>query len=97
MIKKLLVLCAAAMAAMGALTATEMVNGIYGPFVPGSEVEVNLGLVGYTAKKLPSGVLERSIMIVCHSPSSMKEYLLPDTLVSGSLKPISVPAAFLHP
>ena len=28
----------------------------YGPFVPGTEVELNLGLVGYTAKKLPSGL-----------------------------------------
>lgn len=28
----------------------------YGPYVPGAEVEVNLGLVGYTAKKLPSGL-----------------------------------------
>ena len=28
----------------------------YGPFVPGAEVELNLGLVGYTAKKLPSGL-----------------------------------------
>ena len=32
------------------------VSSSYGPFAPGEKVTLNLGLVGYTAKKLPSGL-----------------------------------------
>ena len=75
MIKKLMTLCVAAMAVMGALAATEMVNGIYGPYVPGAEVELNLGLVGYTAKKLPSGLkLDKKTGIVKGKAKKPGEY-----------------------
>jgi hypothetical protein len=35
---------------------TTIIQESYGPFTPGADVELNLGLVGYSAKKLPSGL-----------------------------------------
>ena len=47
----------------------------YGPFIPGAEVELNLGLVGYTAKKLPSGLkLDKKTGIVKGKAKKPGEY-----------------------
>ena len=47
----------------------------YGPFVPGAEVELNLGLVGYTAKKLPSGLkLDKKTGVVKGKAKKPGEY-----------------------
>ena len=47
----------------------------YGPFVPGTEVELNLGLVGYTAKKLPSGLkLDKKTGVVKGKAKKPGEY-----------------------
>ena len=71
MIKKLMMLFVAIMAAVCA----HAVDGIYGPFVPGTEVELNLGLVDYTAKKLPSGLkLDKKTGIVKGKAKKPGEY-----------------------
>ena len=47
----------------------------YGPFVPGMEVELNLGLDGYTAKKLPSGLkLDKKTGVVKGKAKKPGEY-----------------------
>ena len=47
----------------------------YGPLVPGAAVELNLGLVGYTAKKLPSGLkLDKKTGIVKGKAKKPGEY-----------------------
>ena len=47
----------------------------YGPFVPGAEVELDLGLVGYAAKKLPSGLkLDKKTGIVKGKAKKPGEY-----------------------
>lgn len=47
----------------------------YGPFTPGVEVALNLGLVGYTAKKLPSGLkLDKKTGIVKGKAKKPGEY-----------------------
>ena len=71
MMKKLMMLFVATMAAVCA----HAVDGIYGPFVPGAEVELNLGLVGYTAKKLPSGLkLDKKTGVVKGKAKKPGEY-----------------------
>jgi len=71
MIKNLMMLCVAAMAAV----CVHAVDGIYGPFVPGAAVDVDLGLVGYTAKKLPSGLkLDKKMGIVKGKAKKPGEY-----------------------
>ena len=47
----------------------------YGPFTPGVEVALNLGLIGYTAKKLPSGLkLDKKTGIVKGKAKKPGEY-----------------------
>jgi hypothetical protein len=71
MIKKLMMMFVAAMAAVCA----HAVDGIYGPYVPGAAVDVDLGLVGYTAKKLPSGLkLDKKTGIVKGKAKKPGEY-----------------------
>ena len=54
---------------------TPEINSSYGPFVPGAAVELNLGLVGYTAKKLPSGLkLDKKTGIVKGKAKKPGEY-----------------------
>ena len=68
---KLMMLCVAAMAAI----CVHAIDGIYGPFVPGAAVELDLGLVGYTAKKLPSGLkLDKKTGIVKGKAKKPGEY-----------------------
>ena len=71
MIKNLMMLCVAAMAAV----CVHAVDGIYGPFVPGAAVDVDLGLVGYAAKKLPSGLkLDKKTGVVKGKAKKPGEY-----------------------
>ena len=71
MMKKLMMMFVATMAAVCA----HAVDGIYGPFVPGAEVELDFGLVGYTAKKLPSGLrLDKKTGVVKGKAKKPGEY-----------------------
>lgn len=71
MIKKLMMLCVTAMAAVCVHAC-----GIFGPFVPGAEVEVGLvDYVGYSAKKLPPGLkFDKKTGFVKGKPKKPGEY-----------------------
>ena len=54
---------------------TTIIQESYGPFVPGTEVELNLGIVGYTAKNLPSGLkLDKKTGVVQGKAKKSGEY-----------------------
>ena len=73
----------------------------YGPFAPGEKVTLNLGLAGYTAKKLPSGLkLDKKTGAVTGSPKKPGTYevtftkkgaeTLTATFVVGPMPTISI-------
>ena len=56
----------------------------YGPFAPGEKVTLNLGLAGYTAKKLPSGLkLDKKTGAVTGSPKKPGTYEVTFTKKGG--------------